>query len=203
MTKIVLASGNVGKLTEIRSLLAPLHIDVVAQNALGVPSAEEPAATFVENAILKARNAATHTSLPALADDSGLAVDYLGGAPGVHSARYAGKHGDDAANNAKLLRELEGVQEADRGAQFHCCVVYLRSANDPAPLICHGIWPGRILHQPQGDNGFGYDPLFWVPDEQASSAELAAERKNAISHRGQAMAQLIKRLHNEVFHDPQ
>lgn len=199
MTKIVLASGNVGKLAEMQALLAPLHLDVVSQKALGVPSPQEPAVTFVENALIKARHAAAHTGLPALADDSGLAVDCLGGAPGIHSACYAGKHGDDAANNAKLLHALQGVADDQRGAQFHCCVVYLRGENDPAPLVCHGIWPGQILHQPRGDNGFGYDPLFWVPQQQCSSAQLAADLKNKISHRGRAMAQLIQRLHNDVF----
>src|SRR5699024_4442173 len=150
--------------------------------------------SFVDNARLKARHATALTGLPAIADDSGLAVDALDGAPGPHSARYAGAHGDDAANNRKLLDALANVPEPERGAAFHCCIAAVRYAGDPAPIICQGIWRGRILHTPQGDNGFGYDPLFWVAAEQASAAELTAERKNRISHRGLAMAQLQERL---------
>jgi len=194
MQKIVLASGNKGKLAEIKSLLQPLHLDVVAQSDCGVSEADETGITFVENALIKARNAAEHTGLPALADDSGLAVDALHGAPGIYSARFAGAQANDQDNNQKLLADLQDVDDAQRGAQFHCSVVYLRRPDDPAPIICQGIWPGRILHAPQGDAGFGYDPLFWVPEQNASSAQLSKQLKNQISHRGQAMAALVAQL---------
>ena len=198
MQKIVLASGNRGKLDELRAMLEPLHLDVLPQHDFEVPEAEETGLTFVENALLKARNAAAHTGLPALADDSGLAVDALHGAPGIYSARYAGTQGDDAANNEKLLTELAGIDDANRSAQFHCCLVFLRSPNDPAPIISHGIWPGQILHAPQGDAGFGYDPLFWVASENASAAQLSKANKNSISHRGQAMRSLLSNLREQL-----
>lgn len=194
MQKIVLASGNQGKLAELQAMLQPLALEVVAQNELRVPEAEETGVTFIENALIKARNAAEHTGLPAISDDSGLAVDVLDGAPGVRSARYSGADANDLANNRKLLQALAGVPDEQRGAQFHCTVVYLRHAQDPAPLICHGVWPGYILRDARGQAGFGYDPLFWVPEEQASSAELSKARKNRISHRGRAMRALILRL---------
>lgn len=194
MNRIILASGNAGKLAEMRALLAPLDLEVVAQGELGVPDAEETGETFVENALIKARNAALHGRLPALADDSGLAVDYLDGAPGVRSARYAGTDADDSANNRKLLQALAGVADSERGAQFHCCIVLMRSAEDPMPLICQGVWRGRILRAARGVGGFGYDPLFWVPGEHATAAELDPGRKNRISHRGQAMAALVEHL---------
>ena len=190
----VLASGNAGKLAEMRGLLAGLDIELVAQNEFDVPAAEETGIGFVDNALIKARHAAAHTGLPAIADDSGLAVDALAGAPGVHSARYAGTHGDDNANNDKLLAALEGLPAEQRGAAFHCCLVATRSANDPVPVIAHGVWRGRILDAARGDGGFGYDPLFWVDSENASAAELTATRKNEISHRGRAMHQLVEQL---------
>lgn len=190
----VLASGNPGKLAELQALLAPLAFNVVSQNDFDVPAAVEDGKAFVDNALIKARHAAEQTGLPAIADDSGLAVDALDGAPGIHSARYAGAHGDDAANNAKLLAALEAVPEAHRTAAFHCCIVATRHADDPAPIICQGIWHGRILQAPRGESGFGYDPLFWIAAESASSAELTPARKNRISHRGQAMAQLVAQL---------
>lgn len=192
--KIVLASGNRGKLAEMQAMLQPLALDVIAQNKLGVDAAEETGVTFVENALIKARNASEHTGLPAIADDSGLAVDALDGAPGVRSARYAGTDANDLSNNRKLLQALAGVAYEQRSAQFHCCLVFLRHAQDPTPLICHGVWHGRILREPQGQAGFGYDPLFWVAEEQASAAELSKLHKNRISHRGQAMQALLQEL---------
>lgn len=174
-------------------MVADLGIEVHAQADFDVSDAEETGTTFVENALLKARHAAAHIGLPAIADDSGLCVDALDGAPGVYSSRYAGD-GGDAANNAKLLDALAGVPETERGAHFHSTVVFVRHAADPAPLVCQGDWPGRILEQPRGENGFGYDPLFWIPAENASAAELPPARKNAISHRGQAMRLLIEKL---------
>lgn len=194
MTQLVLASGNRGKLDELKALLGDLNIEVVSQSAFDVPKADETAATFVENALIKARNAAVHAGLPTIADDSGLCVDALGGEPGVRSARYAGADGGDEANNRKLLSELGGVPEQQRSAHFHSTVVYVRHAADPAPLIAQGDWFGRILSAPRGEAGFGYDPLFWVDTEAATSAELEPKRKNAISHRGQAMQQLLEYL---------
>lgn len=191
--RIVLASGNKGKVKEFSELLGGVDISVVPQSDFGVPDVEETGLTFVENAIIKARNAAAHTGLPAIADDSGLEVDYLNGAPGIYSARYAGE-GGSAANNAKLLRALNGVDAAVRGARFQCVLVYLRHVDDPTPLICQGTWEGVILGAAQGDAGFGYDPLFYVPTEGCSAAELAAERKNALSHRGQALRCLLAAL---------
>jgi len=192
--KVVLASGNAGKVREFNQLLGDRHIEVVPQSSFGVPEAEETGLTFVENAILKARNAARHTGLPALADDSGIEVDALNGAPGIYSARYAGAGASDEANLRKLLAALEGVPDAERGARFQCVIAYLRHAEDPTPLICQGTWEGRILTAPRGANGFGYDPVFFVPDEAASSAELPAEIKNRLSHRGQALRRLLEAL---------
>lgn len=191
---IVLASGNAGKLAELRSLLEPLVIKVVAQSDCGITGAAETAHSFLENALAKARHAAGQSGLPAIADDSGLCVDALDGGPGVYSARYAGDGGDAQANNAQLLAALAGVAEAGRGAHFHCTVVFLRGADDPAPLVAQGDWYGRILTAPRGCAGFGYDPLFWVANEKASAAELAPERKNAISHRGQALRELAQKI---------
>ena len=193
----VLASGNAGKLAEMRSLLAVLDIELVSQSEFDVPDAEETGIAFVDNALIKARHAAAMTGLPAIADDSGLAVDALDGAPGVYSARYAGAHGDDHANNAKLVAALEGLAPHARGAAFHCCLVATRTADDPVPVIAHGVWHGRVLEAPRGDHGFGYDPLFWVDEENASAAEMGAERKNAISHRARAMRQLVERLRGD------
>ncbi|MCW8908332.1 MAG: XTP/dITP diphosphatase [Sedimenticola sp.] len=192
--QIVLASGNAGKVREINQLLAEQHIRVIPQSEFDTPEAEETGLTFVENAILKARNAARHSGLPAIADDSGIEVDALKGAPGIYSARYAGPACDDEANNQKLLQDLAGVSGKDRSARFQCVLVYLRHAEDPTPLICQGTWEGQILEQPQGDNGFGYDPLFLVPEFGCSSAELSPEQKNALSHRGQALRKLVAAL---------
>jgi XTP/dITP diphosphohydrolase len=192
--QVVLASGNPGKVREIHQLLADLDLDVVPQNAYGVIDAEETGLSFVENALLKARNAAQHTGLPAIADDSGIEVDYLNGAPGIYSARYAGAGAGDRANLEKLLADLAGVADEQRTARFQCLMVYLRHAHDPVPLICQGTWEGRILFAPRGDNGFGYDPVFYVPTHDCSSAELPPELKNALSHRGQALRKLLAAL---------
>jgi XTP/dITP diphosphohydrolase len=192
--RLVIASNNKGKIAELTDLLGPLGLTPVAQGELGVGEAEEPAVTFVENAILKARHAARITGLPALADDSGLAVDALGGAPGVRSARYAGDTASDADNVRALLDALKDVPEAQRTAQFHCVLVYLRHADDPTPVICHGRWPGSILPEPQGEGGFGYDPVFLVPETGTSAAELPRTEKGRISHRGRALALLLDQL---------
>lgn len=189
--RIVLASGNAGKLKEMQRILAGAGVELTSQRELGVDSPEETGLTFVENALIKARHASRVSGLPALADDSGLAVDALLGAPGIHSARYAGAHGDDAANNRKLLDALRDVPDAQRTAQFICVIAFLRHPEDPVPLICQGIWPGTIRHTPSGDKGFGYDPLFQVPDRNCSSAELPPDEKNRISHRGRALQQLL------------
>ena len=191
---IVLASNNAGKVREINQLLAPAGISVRPQSELGIDEAEETGLSFVENAILKARHAARASGLAAIADDSGLEVDALDGAPGIYSARYAGPGADDRANCDKLLAALDGVPEAERGARFQCVMVYLRHALDPTPLICQGTWEGRILHAPRGANGFGYDPVFLVPGLDRSAAELDADTKNRLSHRGQALSQLARRL---------
>jgi XTP/dITP diphosphohydrolase len=188
--RVVLASGNRGKLAEIRDVLADTGIDLVAQSELGIEDAEETGATFVENALLKARHAARASGLPALGDDSGICVDALDGAPGLVSARYAGAHGDSAANIAKLLAALGGVEDTQRGAHFHCTLVLVRTANDPAPLIAEGRWHGRILHAPRGDKGFGYDPVFFDPRLGQGAGELDPAVKNRVSHRGQALARL-------------
>lgn len=192
--RIVLASNNAGKVREFNELLKGLGIEVVPQSEFGVVEVEETGLSFVENSILKARNAAEHTGLPALADDSGLEVDALMGAPGIYSARYAGEGASDLDNSQKLLAELKGVTGDQRSARFQCVMVYMRHANDPVPIICQGSWEGVILEQPQGDNGFGYDPVFYVPQKGCSSAELGAEVKNSLSHRGQAVRQMIEQL---------
>ncbi len=194
MSKIVLASGNAGKLAEIQGLLRATPIECVAQVELGVEEVPETATSFVENALIKARHAAASTGLAALADDSGLEVDALEGAPGVYSARFAGPGANDEGNIALLLERLEGVPEGERTARFHCLLVCLRQPMDPTPLICHGVWEGRILEAPRGGGGFGYDPVFWIPTLGCSAAELDPETKNRFSHRGQAMAELAKRL---------
>lgn len=192
--KLVLASANTGKLRELQALLVNLEIEVLAQGALGVPEAEETGASFAENALLKARHAARHTGLPALGDDSGLVVDALGGAPGVYSARYAGRRGDNAANIRKLLHALRDVPAERRGAHFHCAMTCVRTADDPAPLVCEATWEGRILQAPRGHAGFGYDPVFLVTGENCSAAELKPEEKNRLSHRGQALRKLATQL---------
>jgi XTP/dITP diphosphohydrolase len=191
---LVLASNNAGKVREFNALLAGLDLEVVPQATFGVIEAEETGLTFVENAILKARHAAQHTGKPALADDSGLEVDALNGAPGIYSARYAGPGAGDRANLEKLLGMLNGVAEDKRTARFQCVLVYMRHALDPTPLICQGTWEGRILSEPRGSGGFGYDPVFFVPTHGCSSAELPPETKNALSHRGQALRQLVQAL---------
>ncbi|WP_369931032.1 RdgB/HAM1 family non-canonical purine NTP pyrophosphatase [Xanthomonas sp. NCPPB 2632] len=192
--RLVLASGNAGKLVELEQLLAGSGVELVPQTRLGVTDADETGLTFVENALLKARHAAHHTGLPALADDSGICVDALNGAPGLYAARYAGTHGDSAANNAKLLRELDGVPAARRTAYFIAVLVVLRHADDPAPLIAEGRWHGRILEAPRGDGGFGYDPLFLPDGHDVSAAELDFALKNRLSHRGQALDVLKARF---------
>lgn len=194
MTKIVLASGNQGKLKEFKAMLAPYELEVVPQSDFDLQSADETGLTFIENAILKARHAAKETGLPALADDSGLAIDALKGAPGIYSARFAGAEASDQDNVQKALTALHGVPEDQRTAQFHCVLALLRHADDPTPIICHGQWHGRILDSSAGEGGFGYDPIFWAPEHGCSAAELTREQKNAISHRGQALKQLMSQL---------
>ncbi|GEC95409.1 non-canonical purine NTP pyrophosphatase [Zoogloea ramigera] len=195
MDKLVLASGNAGKLKELSSLLAPLGIEVLPQSAFNVSEAEEPHPSFVENAIAKARHAARATGLPALADDSGLCVDVLGGAPGVLSARFAGEPKSDARNNALLLERL--ADEPKRGARFYCALALVRHADDPQPIIACGEWHGEILEAARGQGGFGYDPLFLVPDLDQTAAEIDHSLKNVLSHRGKAMRQLLDRLRAE------
>ncbi len=192
--RIVLASNNPGKVREFAAVLAESKVDIVLQSAFGVPEVEETGLTFVENALLKARNAASHAGLPALADDSGLVVDALGGAPGIRSARYAGPGADDRANISKLLFELRGVPTERRVARFICVLALLHHPADPTPLICQRSWEGVILTEPRGANGFGYDPVFFVPGEQRTAAELEPADKNRLSHRGQALARLAQRL---------
>ena len=190
--KLVLASGNPGKLRELNAILEPQGWLVMAQNEWGVSEAVEDGPGFIENALIKARHASKHTGLPALADDSGLVVDALNGAPGIYSARYAGAGARDSDNVDKLLREMQGVPEPDRSAHFYCAMALVRHARDPAPLMATGQWDGRILESPAGSGGFGYDPVFWVPAENCSSAELTAEVKNELSHRGQALSRLME-----------
>lgn len=204
MKKIVLASGNAGKLREFSAMFsshfAEQQIEVIPQNDLAVTEAEENGLSFVENAIIKARNAAQQTGLPALADDSGIEVDAIQGAPGIFSARYAsrenyqGEEIGDAANNAMLLQALAGVAEDQRTARFQCVLVYMRHADDPTPQVFQGSWEGRVVINPEGQEGFGYDPLFFVTSENCTAAELSKEHKNRISHRGQAMQQLIQHI---------
>jgi XTP/dITP diphosphohydrolase len=189
---VVLASGNAGKLRELARILQPLGWVLRSQGEFDVPEVPETGLTFVENALIKARAAAVHTGLPAIADDSGLEVDALQGAPGIHSARYSG--GGDAANNQKLLEALAGLPPEERGARFQCVLVFLRHAADPTPVICQGTWEGLILEEPRGAEGFGYDPLFLVPDQGLSAAQLERAVKNRISHRARACAQLAQAL---------
>ncbi len=188
---VVLASSNAGKLREINQILAGLDIEAAPQSQFQVPDAEETGLSFVENAILKARNAARHAHVPAIADDSGIEVDFLNGAPGIYSARYAGPGASDAQNLQKLLADLKQVPPEKRSARFRCVMVYLRHANDPTPLIAHGTWEGRILDAARGSHGFGYDPVFFVPTHDCTSAELPPEIKNQLSHRAQALRALV------------
>ena len=198
MRKIVLATGNMGKAREFAAVLAGFELEIVPQSAFNVPDAEEIGLTFIENALLKARNATLHTGLPALADDSGLVVDALDGAPGIHSARYAGPGADDRANIAKLLIELRDVPVKRRTARFVCALAFLDHATDPTPLICQGTWEGVILTEPRGVNGFGYDPVFFVPGQQRTAAEMDLADKNRLSHRGRALALLCERLRDDA-----
>ncbi len=192
MRKIVIASNNPGKLREIGQILSPLGIEALPQGAFAVPDCPEPHVTFIENCIAKARHAAAHTGLPALADDSGICVDALNGAPGVHSARYAGEPRSDARNNQKLIEALRG--ETNRRAHYYCVMVYLRYPDDPVPVLAEGAWHGEIIDEPRGTGGFGYDPHFLIPALGRTGAELTAEEKNAISHRGQALRALVEKL---------
>jgi XTP/dITP diphosphohydrolase len=195
ISRLVLASSNEGKLREFRRLLAPLAIDVIAQSELGIPEADEPHATFVENALAKARHASGHASLPALADDSGLCVRALGGAPGVQSARYAGEPKSDTRNNAKLIEALRGI--ADRSAHYACVLVLMRHAADPEPILADGAWQGTIVDSPRGSGGFGYDPHFEDLTTGMTGAELPLVQKNELSHRGKAMRLLLGKLCDE------
>jgi len=192
--RVVVASANPGKRRELAELCAGLDIELVPQSAFGLPPAPETGRTFAENALAKARHAARGSGLAALADDSGLEVEALGGAPGVRSARYAGEHASDADNVAKLLAELEGVPEQARGARFVCCVALLAGPDDPSPVLGEGVWAGRILHEPRGRGGFGYDPVFYVPELDATAAELPRETKNALSHRARALRAVLSSM---------
>lgn len=194
MEKIILTSGNRGKVQEIQQLLKPLGWDVVPQTDWGFVEAEETGLTFIENAIIKARHAAHHTGLPALADDSGLAVAALNGAPGIYSARYAGSPCTDQENIDKLLFQLRDVPTHERRASFHCVLALLRHSDDPTPIICHGRWDGYITTSPQGDQGFGYDPVFWIPELECTAAQLTLAQKHQYSHRGEALRSLLNQL---------
>ena len=188
----MIASSNPGKLTEFRNVLHDCAFEVIPQSEFSVPDADETGLSFVENAIIKARNACIHTGLPAIADDSGLEVDALNGEPGIYSARFAGKKGDNAMNNRLVLKKLEGISTERRNARYQCVLVFMRHSKDPTPLIFQASWEGIILTEEQGVNGFGYDPLFWVPEKGCTAAELDKEEKNAISHRGRAMQLFLK-----------
>jgi XTP/dITP diphosphohydrolase len=192
--KVVLASGNKGKLKEFGEILQPMGMEIVAQGTLGVADADETGLTFVENAILKARNACEHTGFAAISDDSGLEVDYLQGAPGIYSSRYAGAGATDATNIEKLLQALKGVPAQQRTARFRCILVCMRHQLDPTPLICMGSWEGLILDAPRGEHGFGYDPIFWSPEFDKASAELTPTEKKSVSHRGKAVSMLTEQI---------
>jgi XTP/dITP diphosphohydrolase len=202
MNRLVVASSNTGKLVEIGEVLAGLNIELVEQSKLGIADADETAATFVENALLKARHAARLSGLPALGDDSGICVNALNGAPGLYSARYAGTHGDSAANIARLLAALRDVPDGERGAYFYCVVVLLRHPDDPAPLIGEGRWDGTVMRSPRGNGGFGYDPVFFDPVLGSGAAELDAQVKNRVSHRGQALVRLRAQLVKSASRSP-
>ena len=191
---LVLASGNPGKLRELNAMLDPLGWSVLPQSDWGISEAVEDGLSFIENALIKARHASKHTGLPALGDDSGLVVDALSGAPGIYSSRFAGADADDSANSHKLLNALKGVPESARGAHFYCAMALVRHAQDPAPLLATGRWDGRILETPAGSGGFGYDPLFRVPGQGCSAAELPAKIKNRLSHRGQALSKMTEQM---------
>ena len=196
MQKLVLASNNAGKVKEFQALLAPLNFEVIPQGALGIPSPEEPHHTFIENALTKARHASSASGLPALADDSGICAHALNGRPGVHSARYAGEHANDLANNQKLISELSN--QSDRSAHYVCALVLVKSADDPSPLIVESRWHGVIVDEAKGANGFGYDPHFFLPELNLTAAELDPAQKNLISHRGQALRELISQLQTRI-----
>jgi len=195
MHKLVVASNNAGKIREISHYLASFEVEIIPQSVLGIHETEEPAPTFVENALIKARHASLHSGKPALADDSGLCVDVLDGSPGVHSARFAGEIKSDNANNLKLLSVLAGC--TNRKAHYYCVIVYVRHAADPEPVIAEGRWYGEIAIEPRGNKGFGYDPLFYLPDSDLTAAQLELDEKNQVSHRSKAMAALISRLRDE------
>ena len=192
--RVVLATGNPGKVSEMAGLLADYGFEVLPQSQFDVPEADETGLTFVENAIIKARNAAAHTGLPAIADDSGLEVDHLKGAPGIYSSRFAGPDANDQDNLKKLLHDMAGVAEGERSARFQCLLVFMEHENDPTPVICQGTWEGSILREARGENGFGYDPVFYVPEHNCASAELAPEIKKQISHRGQALQKFAQAM---------
>jgi XTP/dITP diphosphohydrolase len=194
MSKIVLASGNAGKLKEFSALLSGLDMDVIPQSDFKLSEAEETGLTFVENAIIKARHACLHTNLPAIADDSGIEVDALNGAPGIYSARYSGLGASNQQNLEALLSALKDTPEPQRTARYQCVIVYLRHAEDPTPIICQASWEGKILLSPTGNGGFGYDPIFWVEAENCSAAELTAQKKHAVSHRGKAIRQFLNQF---------
>ena len=195
MSKVVLATGNQGKVREMSALLADFGLQVLPQSDFNLVEAEETGTTFIENAIIKAKHAAQLTGLPAIADDSGLAVDALQGVPGIYSARYAGENASDRDNLLKLLDAMQDVPAKQRSARFHCVLVYMTHAEDPTPLVCHGTWDGFITEQPSGEDGFGYDPIFYVPSEGCTSAELSKSRKSELSHRGQALSKLLAAMH--------
>ncbi|MCJ8349648.1 XTP/dITP diphosphatase [Moritella sp.] len=197
MSKVVLATGNPGKVREMSALLAEFGLEVLPQSNFNIVEADETGTTFIENAIIKAKHTAALTGLPAIADDSGLAVDALQGVPGIYSARYAGVDASDRDNLLKLLDALKGVPTAQRTARFHCVLVYMTHAEDPTPLVCHGSWDGVITEQPSGEDGFGYDPIFFVESEGCTSAELTKQRKSELSHRGQALTKLLAAMHEQ------
>lgn len=197
--KVVLASGNQGKVNELTQLLHVQNIEVIAQSAFGLDSPEETGLTFIENALIKARYAAEKTGLAAIADDSGLSIPALDGAPGIYSARYSGEQATDQTNIDLVLKNLKGLQGERRQATFNCVLVYLRHAEDPTPIVCHGQWHGLIMETQAGEGGFGYDPVFWVPEKQCSAAELSKSEKNAISHRGKALSLLVSQLQNALI----
>lgn len=194
MKKIVLASGNAKKVHELTELFSRYGLEIIPQTQLNVEDVPETGTTFVENAIIKARHAAEVTGLPAIADDSGIEIDFLEGQPGIYSARFAGEHANDQANNALLLEKLQTVPNEQRTARYQCVLVFMRHAKDPTPLICHGAWEGKILTQETGNGGFGYDPLFWCPEHNCASAELTPEQKAKISHRGKALDELMMKI---------
>ncbi|MGI2261720.1 RdgB/HAM1 family non-canonical purine NTP pyrophosphatase [Candidatus Cardinium hertigii] len=194
MKKVVLATANPGKVAELSELLKGFKFDIIAQNDLGISSIEEIGLTFIENAILKARHATKVTGLPAIAEDSGISVHALNGAPGIYSARYSGPYASHQDNMKKLLTEMKNIPDDERQAQFDCLLVYLRHPEDPTPLVCHGIWKGLVRREPKGNNGFGYDPIFYDPQIGLTAAELTKEKKNIVSHRGQALRKLLESL---------